>query len=245
MSENTTRDYSNLYVPGSIIIAGIIIGICLLVAISPKTAANQAGATPPSVAVNIKDVKTAGEPYIGQINAPVVVAFWSDFQCPYCKAFEVGGVPQITTPAALPDLVKNYVDTGKIKIVFKDYPFLGQDSVTGGEYARAVWDLYPGQYFAFRTALYVAQDQEGDQGFGNAASIDALITAKFPTMDGAKVKATIAANKAKYDAAMDADKAEGTSFGIQGTPGFITGTTLIPGDVGIEQFTAAIDPQLK
>ena len=99
-------------------------------------------------------MKTAGDPYIGQANAPVVMAFWSDYQCPYCRAFEVGGVPQITTPAAFPDLVKNYVDTGKLKVVFKDFQFLGQNSIDDGEYARAIWALYPQQFFAWREAMY-------------------------------------------------------------------------------------------
>lgn len=124
--------------------------------------------------VDSKDIAAASNPFIGKADAPITIAFWSDFQCPYCKAFEVGGVPQIPTPAAFPDIIKNYVDTGKIKVVFMDFTFLGNDSVTAALYNHAVWKLYPDQYFAWRTAMYVAQDQEGDQGFGNADSIDQL-----------------------------------------------------------------------
>ncbi|MBV9159924.1 MAG: thioredoxin domain-containing protein, partial [Candidatus Kaiserbacteria bacterium] len=51
-------------------------------------------------------------------------------------------------------------------------------------------------------------------------------------------------NKAAYDAAANADKTEGANFGIQGTPGFITGKTLIPGAVDYSQFKSAIDAQL-
>jgi len=116
----------------------------------------------PSAKVNVKDVMTAGEPFIGDPNAPTTIAFWSDFQCPYCKSFETGGVPQIPTPAAMPDIVKNYVDTGKAKIIFKDFAFLGPDSDAAALYGRAVWDLYPAQYMAWRTAMYQAQDGEND-----------------------------------------------------------------------------------
>ncbi len=173
------------------------------------------------------------------------MAFWSDFQCPYCKAFEVGGIPQITTPAAFPDIVKNYVATGKLKVVFKDFPFLGNDSITAGEYARSIWALYPSQYFAWRTAMYKAQDQEGDQGFGNAATIDTLIKNQFSQISDVAVKADVTKNKAAYDSAMQADEAEGTTFGINGTPGFIIGKTLIAGAEPLAAFTAAIDPLLK
>lgn len=241
------RDYSALYVPGAIIIAGVIIGIFALLGLrSLGNAALANGAATgqqPSVAVDIKDVKTAGEPYIGDANAKVVLAFWSDFQCPYCKAVEVGGVPQIPTAPAIPDIIKNYVDTGKVKIVFKDYPFLGNDSITDAEYGRSVWKLYPTKYFAFRTAMYQAQDEEGDQGFGNEATVVTLL-ATIPGIDAQKVKADVAANKAAYDAAADADKTEGSNFGISGTPGFITGKTLIPGAVDYAQFKQAIDAQL-
>ena len=93
--------------------------------------------------------------------------------------------------------------------------------------------------------MYKAQDQEGDVGFGNATTIDALIKSQFPQINDASVRADIAKNKASYDAAMQADEAEGTKFGINGTPGFIVGTTLIAGAEPLSSFTAAIDPLVK
>ncbi|OYV27321.1 MAG: hypothetical protein B7W98_02020 [Parcubacteria group bacterium 20-58-5] len=140
--------------------------------------------------------------------------------------------------------MKDYVDTGKVKIVFMDFPFLGNDSITGGEYSRSVWKLYPDQYFAWRTAMYKAQDQEGDQGFGNAASIDAL-DATIPGIDAAKVAADVKANKATYDAEMDADKAEAGKVGVNATPSFVIGTQMIAGAYPYANFQAAIDAALK
>lgn len=238
----TKRSTNSFLVPGAIIVAGVFIAAGLYFGLSNQGGIGGAqGATP---TVNIKDVKTDGDPYIGKADAPVVMAFWADFQCPYCKAVEVGH-EQIPIDPAMPDLITKYVDTGKLKIVFKDYPFLGEDSTTGAEYARAVWELYPGEYFAFRTAMYEAQDNEGDQGFGDAVSIDALIRAKLPKIDGAKIQAAVVANKEKYDAALAADRDEGTNFGIQGTPAFIIGTTLIPGAAPLASFTDVIDAELK
>ncbi len=173
------------------------------------------------------------------------MAFWSDYQCPYCRAFEVGGIPQITTPAAFPDLVKNYVDTGKVKVVFKDFQFLGQDSIDDGEYARAVWALYPQQFFTWREAMYNQQPEENSLSeAANKAHVE-KVTQSITGINLAAVEANIAQNKSAYDAAMAADEAEGESFGIQGTPGFIIGTTLISGAQPEAQFTAAIDAQLK
>ena len=240
------RDMSSLYLPGAIIIAGVLVAGGLFLGLSHSAPAAATGAQQPAAAVvDIKNVKTAGEPYLGQDNAPVVLAFWSDFQCPFCKAFETGGVTGINTPAALPAIITQYVNTGKVKVVFKDFAFLGNDSISAGEYGRSIWALYPSQYFAWRTAMYKAQDQEGDKGFGNAATIDALIKSQLPQISDASVKADVAKNKAAYDTAMQADMQEAQSLGIQGTPGFVTGTKLISGAEPLAAFTSVIDPQLK
>ncbi|MDP2649015.1 MAG: thioredoxin domain-containing protein [bacterium] len=240
--ETQSRDNSKLYLPVAILLAGVLVAGGLYFGLSSQGGSGAAGAAQPKV--DIKDVSMEGDPYIGDKNAPVTIAFWADFQCPYCKAVETGH-PQIPIDPAVPELIKQYVNTGKLRIVFKDYAFLGEDSITGAEYARAVWDLYPDQYFAFRTAMYEEQDEEGDQGFGDAASIDEMIRAQLPKIDLAKIKQALEANQDKYDAAITANRDEGTQFGIQGTPGFITGKILLPGAAPLSDFTAAIDPQLK
>ena len=236
------KDYSSLYVPGAIVIAGVIIGISLIVAFKGSSGTAATG-TQPAAKVNVKDVPiTDSDPYIGQKNAPVTIVAWEDYQCPYCKAVEVGH-PQIPTKPAMPELVRDYVNTGKVRIVFKDFPFLGDDSKIAAMYEHAIWKLYPEKFFDWRTAMFNAQDEEGDAGFGDEASIIALIK-KMGGMDANKLKADVTVNVTAYAKMMDDDKAEASKLGINGTPGFITGKVLIPGAVGIEEFKAAIDPQL-
>ncbi len=245
---SSSPKHNALMIPGAIIMGAVIIGVSLIIGLShggSGSATQNGAAVAPQQTVNIKDVKTAGEPYIGNANASVTLAFWSDYQCPYCRAFEVGGVPQITTPVALPDIVTTYVNTGKVRIVFKDFEFLGADSVDDGEYARAIWDLYPQHYFAWRTAMYQQQPQENSLSEADNKTHVEKVTVSIPGISLATVEAQIAKKKNAYDAAMQADMQEGESFGIQGTPGFITGTTLIPGDDAFATFAAAIDPQLK
>ncbi len=234
-------NYTALYVPAAIVIAGVIIGVSLIVAFKGSTAAPSDG-TQPTVAVDIKDVKIeATDPYIGDKNAPVTLVVWEDYQCPFCKAVEVGH-PQIQVPPAMPELVRDYVKTGKLRIVFKDYAFLGDDSKIAAVYDNAVWKLYPEKYYEWREAMYNAQDEEHG-GFGNESTILALIK-KIPGMDAAKLKADVTANVEAYTKESDEDRAEGATFGITGTPGFITGKVMIPGAVGIAEFKKAIDEQL-
>ncbi len=229
-------------VPIAIIVAGALIGGGLYFS---HQSSGGTPSTPQAPSVNIKDVKvTADDPFIGNQNAPVTIAYWSDYQCPYCKAVEVGGIPQIPVAPALPDVIKQYVDTGKVKIVFKDYPFLGNDSITGALYEHAVWEMYPDKFYDWRDAMFKAQDQEGDTGFGNEASILKLIKT-IPGLDAGKLQALVAQKKDAYTAIMNADRDEGTKLGITGTPAFIIGKTLIAGAEPLASFTAAIDAQLK
>ncbi len=244
METNKTSD--KYFLPIAVIVAGVLIAGAVIwngQHPTPTTGSPQAAGTGAAPSVDIKNVKTDGEPFIGQANAPVTIAFWSDYQCPYCKAFEVGGVTGIPTPAAMPDIIKNYVNTGKVKIVFKDFAFIGNDSITGGEYGRAIWKLYPDKYFAWRTAMYNAQDQE-NAGFGNTASIDKL-DATIPGIDAAKVAADVKANASTYQALMDADKAEAGKLGVNATPSFIIGTQLLAGAYPYQNFQAAINAVLN
>lgn len=231
----------SLGIPIAIVVAGALIAGALYFGQS-KSGAPVTGEPTPSV--DIKDVKIgAGDPYIGNANAPVTLAYWSDFQCPFCKAVETGGVAGIDIEPSLPTLITDYVDTGKLRIVFKDFPFLGEDSITAALYEHAVWEMYPDKFYTWREAMFKAQDDEGDQGFGDEESILTLIKT-IPGMDGNALKAKVAAEKDAYMELISADRDEGAKFGINGTPGFITGKQLIPGAVSLPTFTTAIDAQL-
>ncbi|MDP2651644.1 MAG: thioredoxin domain-containing protein, partial [bacterium] len=103
---------------------------------------------------------------------------------------------------------------------------------------------YPGSYFEWRVAMAKAQDQEGDQGFGNAASIDKM-NATISGIDAAKVAADVKANISTYQERIASDKAEATKVGINATPSFVIGTQTIAGAYPYASFQEAIDPLLK
>ena len=228
-SESVRVPKQKLSVPVAIIIGAVIIGAAIFFSNVMRPVVGTASAP----AVNIKDVTTAGEPFIGNPNAPAI-AYFSDFQCPFCKKFD---------QTILPTLKTEYVDTGKIKIVFKDFDFLGADSTTAALFGRAVWSLYPDQYYAWREAMYNAQDGE-NTGFGDRPSIEKL-TATIPGIDEAKVSAAVDANSVQYQKLIDASYANGQSLGVEGTPSIIIGKTLLDGGYGITSYTDAISKGLK
>lgn len=230
-----TNETSNKYfLPIAVVVAGLFIAGAVMWNGSRPAGSPQAG-TGAAPKVDIKNVKTDGDPFIGQPNAPVTIAVWGDYQCPFCKKFEAETLPQI---------IKDYVDVGKVKVVFMDFTFLGSDSTTAALYSRSVWSLYPSQYFVWRTAIYDAQDEEQDIGFGDAASIDKL-NATIAGIDAVRIVADVKANKSTYEAQINADKTEAQKVGIGATPSFVIGTQVIQGAYPYPTFQAAIDALLK
>ncbi len=220
----------------SIIIAGVIIAGAVVFASkqpAPQVAANPQ--QPAAVVVDVSKVKTDGEPFIGNANAPVTMAYWYDYQCPFCQRNEQEAMPQI---------VKEYVDTGKVKIVFKDYQFLGPDSQTLGQFSHAVWEAVPDKFYVWHKAVY---DNQGTENTGWATHEKIMsITAGALGQDTAnKVDQLVKAKGSAYQKIMDADKAEGTSMGISGTPASIIGKQLVSGAQPYASFQSAIEAALK
>ena len=137
--------------------------------------------------------------------------------------------------------------TGKVKIVFKDFQFLGQDSIDAALFGRAVWEAYPDHYYEWSTAMYEAQDDEGDRGFGDLESIQKL-TKTLSGIDADKVTKLMNDKKTQYQAAIEADRTEASSMGVNGTPSVIVGTKLFSA-LSPAAFTsgisAEIDAELK
>ncbi|MCI0597478.1 thioredoxin domain-containing protein [Candidatus Parcubacteria bacterium] len=188
---------------------------------------------PSAEAVDIQDVKTDNSPFVGQVTAPVTIAVWFDYQCPFCKRFELETLKQV---------YDKYVTAGKVRIVYKDFQFLGPDSDTAAVFARAVWEAHPDRFHEWNTAVMTAQDEEHG-GFGDLESITTL-TRTIVGIDTDRVLALMGENRGEYEAAIAADRAEGQTFGINGTPGAIIGTSLVAGAQPYAQVEALIEAEL-
>ncbi|MHB1163227.1 MAG: DsbA family protein [Minisyncoccota bacterium] len=223
--------------PVSIVLAGILIGGAVLWSNAhpgPTRSANPGQPTPAQTA-DISKVQITGDPFIGNPNAPVTIAYWFDYQCPFCKQNEETAMPQIIT---------DYVNTGKVKIIFKDYQFLGADSQTLGQTAHAVWDIAPDKFYAWHKAVYDNQGTE-NTGWATAEKIRSITEGVLGASTTDKVLALVKSRGAEYQKGMDADKTEGAGFGVTGTPSFIIGKQLIIGAVPYSQLQGAIETVLK
>lgn len=242
MEKLSTKD---LLTPIAVIIAGVMISGAILwsnkqfldvarLTYGAQPSTGEAAASPPTAAADITKVSQEGVPFIGDAKAPVVMAYWFDYQCPFCRENEVKIVP---------GLITDYVKPGKLKILFKDFAFLGRDSQTAAMAARAVWEVAPDKFYEWHKAMFDHQDEE-NAGWGTKDDIIAL-TKTIPGIDAAKVEQLMTDRAKDYQKALEADRAEGAALGISGTPGVIIGKQLIAGVPPYEQLKAAIDAGLS
>ncbi|HEU5114490.1 MAG TPA: thioredoxin domain-containing protein [Candidatus Paceibacterota bacterium] len=248
MNHKTLHE-SSLSIAASILLGSIIIAGSIAWSASPRTqavpvaagaaqAANgqqQPSQPAPAAQSDISKLVTSGEAMIGNPAAKITIAYWYDYQCPFCKQNEL---------QTMPSIISDYVNLGKVRIVFKDFAFLGPDSTKLALTARAVWEAAPQQFLAWHDAMFQAQGQEGS-GWATDALINQVTTKVLGASGAAKVQTLLKANAARYQKQIDADKAEGQAFGVQGTPGFVigskNGSKLIVGAQPYSNIKAAID----
>lgn len=78
------------------------------------------GETPATLSEVLVDVSVDDDPVVGDSNAPITIIEFSDYECPFCKRAFV---------QTYPTLKSNYIDSGKAKFVFRDYPLPFHDPV--------------------------------------------------------------------------------------------------------------------
>ena len=84
-----------------------------------------------------------GSPVLGNPNAPITLVEFGDYQCHYCHVFfeSIEG-----------KIMKNYIETGKVKMIFKDYNIIGKDSVKASQGAHCANDQ--GLFWEYHDILY-------------------------------------------------------------------------------------------
>jgi len=84
-----------------------------------------------------------GSPVLGDPNAPITLVEFGDYQCKFCNVF---------FHSTEDDILKNYVETGKVRMIFKDYNIIGPDSITASHGAHCANDQ--GLFWEYHDILY-------------------------------------------------------------------------------------------
>ncbi len=165
----------------------------------------------------------------GDPDAPVTVVEWIDYRCPFCAVY---------TNDTLPTVMKEYVDTGKVRYEVHDVSFFGDDSTAAAVAARAA--AQQGRFGEFMTVLYAAAPESGHPdmprdkliGFAKKAGV-----ADIPAFEKALDDPAIAQQVA-------ADTAGAQQMGVSSVPFFVIGDQTFAGAQPVDVFRTAIDEAL-
>ncbi|MGH1568220.1 MAG: DsbA family protein [Nitrosopumilus sp.] len=110
-----------------------------------------------------------GSPIMGDSSAPITILEWGDYQCTFCYKFHQNTLNVIN---------EDYIKTGKVKLVFKDFPLNGPDSLLAAESAYCAQDQ--GKYWQYHDELYKNWGgertgwitRESLERFGNTVNLD-------------------------------------------------------------------------
>jgi protein-disulfide isomerase len=127
---------------------------------TPTTPLPPATPTPKPIALEPRT--PAGDYFLGQADAPVTFEMFGDFQCPACGEF---------ARTIEPPFQKAYVDTGKVKFVWHDYTWIGDESFAAAQAARCAGQQ--GHFWDYHDYLYAHQRGENEGQF-SAANLNAF-----------------------------------------------------------------------
>ena len=146
-------------------------------------------------------------PFRGQPTAKLTMVEFSDFQCPFCGRHVRETDPQ---------LVKEYVDTGKLKVVFMDFPLeaIHPFAFKAAETARCAGEQ--GKFWEMHDRLFGSQNTLTD--FSNWTAQAEAVGLKM-----AEFGSCLSSGKEAAD--IRKDLAQGQGAGVAGTPGFFLAVT--------------------
>ncbi|MBT4446243.1 thioredoxin domain-containing protein [archaeon] len=176
------------------------------------------------VEVDRVDVSTDDDAIKGEWNAPVTIIEFSDYECPFCGKFY---------SETLPLIQENYIDTGVVRLIFRDFPLEFHSEAEGAAIA-AECAGEQGNYYFMHDRLYENQEKLSEEYYLQLADEFLLDIDEFTVCLASEEMANEVAK----------DLADGQSYGVSGTPGFFVNGELISGAQPYEAFVAAIERAL-
>ncbi len=226
MDDSQKKD-KDVFLPGSIIVAALLIAGALI-----YTTGSEA-VNPPLAKVLPADQNLADDDVVlGDPAAPVTVVEFGDYQCPFCGRFFQQVEPQLR---------EEYIKTGKVKMIYRDFAFLGPESQGAAMASQCAADQ--GQFWAYHDELYIAEIADGVEHNGNLSAAFFKSIASKLGLDAAVFDACMTSNK--HRAEVEKDYNDGVDVGVQGTPTAFVNGKLLSGAVTYDIFKAEIEAALR
>lgn len=185
---------------------------------TPQTTGVKA-ATPPAEPPLPMEMPIGESPFLGNKDAPVVLFEFTDYHCPFCRQH---------VEQTYPRLVKEYVETGKLKIVLKEFPIQKLHPQAARAAMAAQCAGGQNQYWPMHDLLFKHQARTSMEDMASFASSLTLDKTRFIEC----------MEQGQYAAQIRADFDLGVSAGVRGTPFFFFGAQdhQAPGKITVNRY---------
>jgi len=161
--------------------------------------------TPQEEKITTQSLIQNGSPIMGNPNAPITIVEWGDYQCTFCYKFH-----QSSKDA----LIEEYVKTGRINFVFRDFPLNGLDSVLAAQASYCADDQ--GKYWEYHDEIY--KNWAGERtGWVTRQSLDQFAN----TVGLDLIQFNKCLDDKKYQQRVLENEKFGVKIGIKATPSFL------------------------
>ena len=161
--------------------------------------------TPQEERITTQSLIQNGSPIMGNPNAPITIVEWGDYQCTFCYKFH---------QSSKDVLIEEYVKTGRINFVFRDFPLNGLDSVLAAQASYCADDQ--GKYWEYHDEIY--KNWAGERtGWVTRQSLDQFAN----TVGLDLIQFTKCLDDKKYQQRVLENEKFGVKIGIKATPSFL------------------------
>jgi len=182
-------------------------------------------------------ISVDNDPIIGNPDAPITIIEFSDFQCPFCARFYTQTLPLIH---------EEYIEPGKVKLVFRDYPIqsIHPNAVPAAVASECANEQ--GKFKEMHDTLFEKQNEWSRQETADALSLFSQYATKIQ-LEQEAFDSCLTSGKFIEEIKKDLD--DGRDYGVTGTPGFFVGNDQIgyvelKGAQPFDSFKKIIDVQL-
>ncbi len=200
-------------------------------AATPQTSTTTPPPSDAELLAELAKPSPGGDVVLGSDKAPVTVYEYASMTCPHCAHFSEN---------TFPELKKRYIDTGKVRFIFREFPF---DKVAAAAFMLARCASKDGgseRYMAVVETLFARQDE-----WVNDHPLEPLENiAKQLGFSDASFNACLTNQQVLNDIQAVRDRAI-KKLGVNSTPTFFINGKKVVGDVPIETLAKEIDPYLK
>lgn len=183
--------------------------IVVLLAIILFTRSSQGNNTPRTV--SLTNLDTTGQPILGEEDAPVTLVVFEDFTCSHCRLFNEDELPKIE---------REFIDTGKAKLYFVNFAFLGANSRAAALASECVYLQNPAGFWDYEKILMRSQGKD----IYDTEGLVELANTYVSGIDSAALSQCI--EEEETAAILDADIAMARAVGVDSTPVVIVDGTF-------------------